>query len=205
MCFFASDGDVVGEVGMAEPPTEVDVLRRQSTKSWGWFEDTVSDVTTEQANWWPPGTANSIGATYLHVVINADVEVNRLIHHGEPLVEQWGGNVGQPLEYDPDRFDRWVRHGPVEWGLLRRYGRAVHASVLASLDGLTEAQLDMPVDMTRAGLGMWQGRDLFDLHGYSHPQQHGGEIAVLKGLQGGVGHIESDAFRAAVEVVEYGG
>jgi hypothetical protein len=190
---------------MAEQPTEVDVLRRQSTKAWSWFDDTVSDVTAEQANWWPPGTANSIGATYLHVVINADVEINRLIHYREPLVEQWGGNVGQALPYDPDRFDRWVRNAPVEWELLQRYGRAVHASVVESLEELTEAQLDMPVDMTRAGLGMWQGRDLVELHGYSHPLQHGGEIAVLKGLQGGVGHIESDAFRAAVEVVEYGG
>ena len=183
--------------------TEIDVVRRQSTKAWHWFEDTVSDVNAEQANWWPPGTANSIGATYLHVVINADVEVNRLIHDRRPLVEQWDGNVGQPLPYEPDHFDRWVRYGPVEWELLRQYGRTVHASMLESVTGLTEAQLDMPVDMTRAGLGMWQGRDLFDLHGYSHPQQHGGEIAVLKGLQGGIGHTESDAFRAAVEIVEY--
>jgi hypothetical protein len=28
---------------------------------------------------------------------------------------------------------------------------------------------------------------------------------VLKGLQGGVGHFESDDFRTAVEVVEYDG
>jgi hypothetical protein len=41
---------------------------------WDWLETTVSDVTDAQANWWPPGTANSIGATYLHVVINPDVE-----------------------------------------------------------------------------------------------------------------------------------
>ena len=160
-------------------------------------------MTAEQANWWPPGTANSIGATYLHVVINTDVEISRLIYDCEPLVEQWEGNVGQPLPYDPDRFDRWVRHGPVEWELLRRYGRAVHATLLEWLDLLTEAQLDMPVDMTRAGLGVWQGRDLFVLHGFEHPQMHGGEIAVLKGLQGGVGHFEPDEFRAAVEVVEY--
>jgi hypothetical protein len=205
MSFFALHCSQVGEVVMAEPRTEVDVLRRHSTNAWGWFEDRVNDVTVAQANWWPPGTANSIGATYLHVVINADVEVNRLIDSREPLVEQWGGNVGQALPYDPDRFDRWIRHALVEWELLRRYGRAVHASVVESLDRLTEAQLDLPVYMTRAGLGMWQGRDLFELHGCSHPNQHGGEIAVLKGLQGGLGPIESDVFRSAVEVVEYGG
>jgi hypothetical protein len=58
----------------------------------------------------------------------------------------------------------------------------------------------MPVDMTRAGLGVWEGRDLLDLHGVNHPYIHGGEIACLKGLQGGAGWQESDAFRAAVQV-----
>lgn len=187
-----------------EPTTEVDTLRRQATKSWTWFEETVGDVTPEQANWWPPGTANSIGATYLHVVINTDVEINRLIHRREPLVEsEWAGNVGQGVEYDPDRFDRWVRHAPVEWDVLREYGRAVHSALVDSLAEMTQEQLDMSVDMTRAGLGMWQGRDLFELHGYAHPHIHGGEIAVLKGLQGS-GWAESDAFRAAVVVEELG-
>ena len=97
-------------------------------------EETVADVTAEQANWWPPGTANSIGATYLHVVINTDVEMNRLIHRREPLVEsKWNGDVGQGFAYYPDRFDRWVRHAAVEWDVLRDYGRAVDAAFVASL------------------------------------------------------------------------
>src|ERR1700730_11946131 len=100
------------EVVVAEPrsklSTEVEVLRRQSKRTWVWFEATVSDVTAAQANWWPPGTANSIGTTYLHVVINTDVEINRLIHGRVPLVEgRWDGDVGQGVAYDPDRFDRW--------------------------------------------------------------------------------------------------
>lgn len=97
-----------------EPTTEVDILRRQVRKTWTWLEETVGDVTAEQANWWPPGKANSIGATYLHVVINTDVEVNRLLLGREPLVEaQWHGDVGQGVDYDPDRFDRWV--GTRQW------------------------------------------------------------------------------------------
>ena len=186
------------------PTSEVDVLRRQATKAWGWFEETVSTVTADQANWWPPGTANSIGATYLHVVINADVEINRLIHRGEPLVEsRWGGNVGQGVPYIPERFDRWARHVGVDWDVLRAYGEAVHAAFIDSLDELTNEQLDQPVDMTRSGLGIWQGRDLYELHGCDHPYIHGGEIAVLKGLQGGIGWEESEAFRTAVTVEEF--
>jgi hypothetical protein len=79
----------------------------------------------------------------------------------------------------------------------------VHASILETVAQTTEEQLEMPVDMRRAGLGMWQGRDIVELHWVDHPLQHGGEIAVLKGMQGGVGHFESEAFRAAVEVVEF--
>ena len=58
--------------------------------------------------------------------------------------------------------------------------------------------------MTRADLGMWQGRDLLELHGFAHvPNARRRRIAVLKGLQGGVGHFETDKFPTAGGVVEY--
>jgi hypothetical protein len=71
---------------------------------------------------------------------------------------------------------------------------------IGSLVAIGEADLDATVDMTRAGLGIWQGRDLLWLHGSEHVHIHGGEIACLKGMQGGIGWRESDAFRAAVVV-----
>ena len=76
----------------------------------------------------------------------------------------------------------------------------MHGALVESLEELTDEQLNDQVDMTRAGLGMWEGRDLFELHGSNHVLLHAGEIACLKGLQGGVGWAESDAFRAAVIV-----
>jgi len=183
---------------------EIEVLRRLASRTWEWFEETVADVTSEQANWWPPGTANSIGTNYLHVVINADVETNRLVVRKSPLIEhEWDGNVGQGVPYDPENFDRWTRHVDVDWPRLREYGRAVHRDFLASLDTLTDTDLDIDVDMTRSGLGMWKGRDLIELHGIGHPRIHGGEIGCLKGLQGGVGYRESDAFRAAARVEDH--
>lgn len=175
--------------------SEVQVIRRQAAQAWGWFEGTVHNVTAAEANWWPPGTANSIGTTYLHVVINTDVEITRLIHHRAPLIEtDWHGDVGQGVPYDPEQFDRWERDIAVEWGKLREYGRAVHHAFLESLESLTAEQLDQPVDMSRSGLGTWQGRDLYELHGSNHPHIHGGEIAALKGLQGGTGWDQSNRF-----------
>ena len=163
----------------------LDFLRDQVQRAWDWLETTVSDVTDEQANWWPPGTANSIGAGYLHTVINPDVEINRLLFGRVPIIERdWGGDVGQGTRYDPDRFDQWTRGVHVQWDRLHSYGRAVHSWLVGSLSELTEADLARPVDMSRAGLGMWRGLDLYVLHGFSHIYQHGGEIACLKGLQG---------------------
>jgi hypothetical protein len=51
----------------------------------------------------------------------------------------------------------------------------------------------------------WEALRRYGLHGCDHPRIHGGEIAVLKGLQGGVGWIEPDEFRAAVTVEELDG
>ena len=130
-------------------------------------------------------------------MINTDVEINRLIFHREPLVEsRWGGDIGQGVPYDREHFDRWVRDVAVDWELLREYGRAVHEAFLDALDDLTDGHLEMPVDMTRSGLGMWKGRDMCELHGSNHPHIHGGEIACLNGLQGSIGWAESEAFRA---------
>jgi hypothetical protein len=188
-----------------ESTSELEVLCRQARKTWSWLEDTVADVGPDQANWWPPGTANSIGAVYLHIVINTDVEINRLVHRWAPLIESdWGGDAGQAFSYDPERFDRWVLHAPVRWERLRDYGRAVHAAFIDSLAVLTDMHLAMPVDMTRAGLGMWEGRDLLELHGTDHPRIHGGEIACIKALQGGRGFVESETFIGVIDVEEFG-
>lgn len=175
--------------------SELDVFVRQSLLAWEWLEETVSDVTADQANWWPPGTANSIGATYLHVVINADVELCRLLFGREPLIEAaWQGDVGQGSPYEPEQFDRWHRGAVVDWERLHSYGRSVHAGLADWLGGLTDALLARPVDMTRADLGMWEGRDLLALHGFNHVRVHGGGIAVLKGLQGGIGWRQTEGF-----------
>jgi hypothetical protein len=169
--------------------SEIDFLREEVPAAWEWLETVVADVTDERANWLPPGTANSIGASYLHVVINPDVEIHRLLYTQTPLIEQlWGGDVGQGTPYDSERFDDWVRGISVQWERLRDYGQAVHAWLVGSLDLLTDADLQRPVDMSRTGLGMWTGRDLYVLHGFRHIYQHGGEIACLKGLQGAKGY-----------------
>ena len=94
------------------------------------------------------------------------------------------------------RFGEWTPLTPrsgVEWATLREYARDVHAWLLESVDSLSAADLQMPVDMSRSpggsGLGQWKGIDVYFLHGTGHIYIHGGEIACLKGIQGQRGYV----------------
>ena len=168
----------------------LDFLRQEIPTAWEWLDTIVSDVTEVQANWWPPGIANSIGTTYLHVVINPDVEIHHLLFGDDPIVEShWLSDVRQTISYDPERFDDWKRGVQVPWERLHEYGLAVQAWLVGSLQTLAEEDLARPVDMSRVDLGMWSGWDLYALHGWRHVYMHGGEIACLKGLQGAKGYI----------------
>jgi hypothetical protein len=164
--------------------TEVELFRKVTNHAWGWLQRNVANVTDEEANWWPTGTANSIGLAYLHTVINADVEINRMLYGRIPLIERdWNGDVGQGVPYDAERFDDWPPRGAlIDWPRLSSYGQAVREFILRSVEELKDEDLALPVDMTRSGLGMWDGRELWVLHGFNHVYIHGGEIICLKGL-----------------------
>ena len=166
----------------------LDLLRYQVKESYAWLEMTVSDVSQEQANWQPPGVANSIGATYAHLMISADEDLNGLLHGGVPLIAgDWAGRSGLselPPEYFGWHWHEWAIRVRVDWEALRWYARAVQRCVEGYLDSLSMAELERSVDMSAWGLGVWKGIEFYNVHGISHPRLHGGEIACLKGLQG---------------------
>jgi|GEM_PF-2282884 len=140
----------------------LDLLRHQVKETYAWLELMVSDVSQKQANWQPPGTANSTGAVYAHLMITADVGFNSQLHGGMPLIAtDWAGRVGLSEMYPAG-----------DWGYL---------------DSLSTAELERRVDMSAWGVGIWKGLDVYNVHGIYHPRLHGGEIACLKGLQGGHG------------------
>lgn len=62
----------------------IELLRGQTKKAWEWLETTIDDVTEEQANWQPSGTANPIGANYAHLLITADAGFNTQLLGGMP-------------------------------------------------------------------------------------------------------------------------
>jgi hypothetical protein len=164
----------------------LELLRKQVRETYAWLEMTLEDISEEQANWRPPGTANSIGAVYAHAIIAADSGLSTQIRGVMPIMaSEYQGKVGiseiAPFGRD---WGEWARSVRVEWALLRRYGDDVRRRIVDYVDSATDDDLVKKIDMTFAELGVWAGLDLFNLHGNNHIRIHGGEIACLKGLQG---------------------
>ena len=163
----------------------IELLYHQVRETYAWLEMTVGDVSGEQANWHPPGTANSICSSYAHLMITADAGFNSQLHGGMPIMAtEFRGQIGlSEMPHAAGGWNDWARL-TVDWDALREYGRAVGECVERYLGSVSSAELDQRVDMTAYGLGVWKGIDIYNLHGIGHPRLHGGEIACLKGLQG---------------------
>jgi hypothetical protein len=175
----------------AKPVDVLELIRYESRAAYAWIDNIVSGITHVQANWQPPGTANSIAATYAHALISADVDLNQHFHGRAPIISgEWGARVGLH-DLFPDDF---TCDGEIRWNELHRYGKEVERCVGALVDALTMDDLNRSFEMmaTDGGeptsLGMWKGIDIYQLHGWSHIRMHGGEIACLKGLQGLTGY-----------------
>jgi len=168
-------------------PTVLDEFRSEARDCWDWLESIVADITPEQALWQPPGRANTIAQTYTHIVRNADEDLNEHLFERPRLNEgPWRGRTGlkpqegPAVEWDPD-FN-------VDWDQLREYGRAVHAFVIETIGALTEDDLIRVTKLTTPNRANWEGIFIVRLTAGHHVRMHGGEIAVLKGLQGERGY-----------------
>ncbi len=159
----------------------LELLRHEAKSSYAWLETNVGDVTQQQATWCPPGTANSIAATYAHTMISADVDLTRHFHGRPPVIASgWAKRLGLGESFPDD----WMTDAEINWDLLHQYGREVDAHVQRLVGSLTIADLDRRFRMTPAALGIWKGLDVYTLHVGRHIWMHGGENRLPEGLAG---------------------
>lgn len=178
--------------------TRLDVLRAEARSSYKWLRAIVEGVSQEQASWRPSGNANTIAATYAHIVRNQDEDMN----HGflsQPMLSEgsWRGRTGLPSSWSDSDGSEWAIGAPIDWLALRAYGDAVGAWLISAVDALTEDDLDQVAKLTTTGRPQWYGVEVVQLSVGRHVWMHGGEIACLKGLQGETGYQALDTFRAA--------
>jgi hypothetical protein len=122
--------------------SRLEELRWQARTTHEWLESIVSDVTPEQAGWRPQGRANTIAATYAHIVRNQDEDMN----HGllsRPMLSEgdWRGRTGLPGGWTDSDKREWELATRFDWNALRAYGRTVGAYLIEAVDALTHDDL----------------------------------------------------------------
>src|SRR3989442_13084137 len=82
-----------------EMTVEASAILRANLADAHWLlEEVVGGLTDEQTHWAPPGTANTIAATYAHVVASEDVFVHETLQRGAtPARGGWRGRDGVSL------------------------------------------------------------------------------------------------------------
>lgn len=143
---------------------------------------TIQGMTEEQFNWSPPGTANPIRTTLLHMIAAEDNHIQHVVQ-GLPLVWEtggWGEKIG--ISTPPGGGRGWDEAKDVVLALepVLAYQAAVYAATDAYLQQVTPEELDRQVRF----LGRDQSIGQVLATATAHVVGHAGEIAALRGIQG---------------------
>jgi hypothetical protein len=148
----------------------------------------TTDLTPEQAHWQPPGTANSIAATYAHAICSEDAILHHLLLGRSPLfAAEWAGRSGisdPQWASSPD----WARAVRVNLPALHDFASAVAGAAEAHIGTLTPTSLERMVDLSANGLGHRTVSWIINALLAGHLHNMAGEISCLKGLQGAQGY-----------------
>jgi hypothetical protein len=149
------------------------------------INSTMQDMTSELFNYAPAGTANTISATFIHLMNVEDNFIQKIIQ-GKPSVWEsgvWSEKTG--IQKPPSIGEDWseFKHRQIAIQPLLDYEAAVWTATDAYLADLTPDELDRKVKF--AG-GERTVADMLLLSA-SQSLSHNGEIAALKGIQGAKG------------------
>jgi hypothetical protein len=148
-------------------------------------DDSMKDTTVEQFNWTPPGTANPISAVFVHLLNSEDFFVQTVMQGKPRLWDEgsWGQKIG--VKNTPGYGGNWEEFKQLNLSLepVLAYQQVVRVATDAYLDKLTPDKLESKVKFAD---GESTVAAVFTLLA-CHTLCHAGEIAALKGAQGGKG------------------
>ncbi len=163
----------------------IGILKNQIVSARSIMLSTLEGTTQEQAQWLPEGDANSIAATYAHLILSEDVSIGRWLKEGEPLSEtEFAGKTGissmPPNGEGARNWGEWAKTVRVDLDAAAKYYQAVAAATDAYVSGLSAADLDreLPTTSEYNTLSKFLGL------GATHTAMHAGEISACKGMQG---------------------
>jgi uncharacterized damage-inducible protein DinB len=151
-----------------------------------WIADAVlKNLTEEQLNWSPPGTANKIATILIHVTGTDDRFIN-MRARGQATVwdsGNWSERIGLPQP--PGMAGYWDEANTSTFPLspVLEYVAAVRASVDDYVASLTDEELARTVQAIGGEQPIAAVLALLIVHASGHY----GEVAALKGAQGAKG------------------
>ena len=163
----------------------LEYMRRQIASMRSTVEMTMRDITIEQFNWAPPGTMNTISATFIHLTSVEDDFVHGILQRKPRVLDagDWSEKTG--IKKTPGIGENWdeFKHLHLQPANLLEYQKVVWAATDDYLSNFTAEDLDRKVmlgkrEMTAAELL------IMAIH---QSLSHAGEIAALKGIQGAKG------------------
>ena len=145
-------------------------------------DEFMKDMTVEKFNWTPPGAANPISATFIHVLNSEDAFVQTLIQGKAKLWDEGGWSEKTGVKDVPGYSGHWedFKHLTVALDPMLAYQQVVRAATDAYLNTLTQSELDRVVVSARGERSV----ATMIIHIASHGLTHAGEIGALKGVQG---------------------
>ncbi|MCZ6539289.1 MAG: DinB family protein [Chloroflexi bacterium] len=161
-----------------------DPIKSGLNEYYGKLKQSVEGLTPEELLWQPAPESNHILWTVWHMARVSDRWANSTMLGGEELWARdgWAERLGMPVErYGRGETPEQVRDfPPVDIGLVFEYFDAAHASLLAMIDGLEEADLDRDVYAAYRDESLNIGWILG--HILAEESQHLGQVAYIRGM-----------------------
>jgi hypothetical protein len=146
------------------------------------IERVMKDMPQEIFNWPSPGTANTISATFIHLMNSEDHFIQEVLQ-GKPTVwksQSWSERTG--IQKPPGIGEDWsdYKRRQIQIQPLLEYMADVWAATDAFLASITADDLDRWLEFAGKERSVGDMLHLSIAQSYSHT----GEIAALKGIQG---------------------
>ena len=166
----------------------IELLSEQVKQTHEVVAGTVADLTPEQAEWAPGGTANNIGAELIHLIAAEDMFLNMMVGRQPLGMGEFAGKTGASEPHPMGNYGDWAKRVQADIPLVREYMAAVFKNTEEYVASLKDEDLGKEVDLSAAGLGKMSLGGFITLTSVVHPSNHIGEISCMKGQQGAKGY-----------------
>ncbi len=166
----------------------IELLNYSLSSGFDTLGQVTADLTQDQADWIPPGTANPIGALYWHTISSVDQIVHEWCQGQEPLGKRAGWHKRVLLAGAPAAGQETLEQMQalrVDLPVLHDYARAVAEASQDWVASLEPQDLEREVNLPFGAFNLAQILATFVIW---HVNAHCGELSALKGCQGARGY-----------------